>query len=221
MEKFDSIIFDLDGTLWTTIDSCVKALADVKNKHNDIIYDISAKMVKDSMGKPFDENVKTYYGYLNKEKAIKYAKEAFANNAKNLSENGGTLFPQTSDTIKKLAKNFQLYIVSNCMEDYMQAFLNSSGLKEYFCDYESHERTGLSKGENIKLVMERNHLKNVIYVGDTIGDKIASDYAGIPFAYASYGFGEVEEYDYKLKEFSDLLTIVYNKGKGGDDSAER
>lgn len=26
MNEFDSIIFDLDGTLWSTIDSCVKSL---------------------------------------------------------------------------------------------------------------------------------------------------------------------------------------------------
>lgn len=221
MNKFDSIIFDLDGTLWTTIDSCVKVLAEVKKKYSDILYDITPETVEGAMGLPFEENVKRYYGYLEKEKGVKYAKEAFENNAKNLFENGGTLYPNAEATIKKLAESFKLYIVSNCMEDYMQAFLRSSGLKDYFCDYESHGKTGLSKGENIKLVMQRNNLKNSIYVGDTIGDKTAADFAGIPFAYASYGFGEVEEYDYKLHNIADLIEIAYGKEKGGDYSVER
>lgn len=221
MKKFDSIIFDLDGTLWTTIDSCVKALAGVKSKHSDILYDISAETVKNQMGLPFEKNAETYYGYLGKEKAVKYAKEAFENNARNLSQNGGTLYPNTEAVIRKLAESFKLYIVSNCMEDYMQAFLRSSGLKDYFCDYESHGKTGLSKGENIKLVMERNDIKNAIYVGDTMSDKMAADFAGIPFCFASYGFGEVAEYDYKLNDIADLLDIAYDKEKGGDYPVEK
>ncbi len=64
-------------------------------------------------------------------------------------------------------------------------------------------------------------IKNSIYVGDTIGDKTAADFAGIPFGFASYGFGEVTEYDYKLNDIADLLTIVYDKQKGGNDFAER
>ena len=69
--------------------------------------------------------------------------------------------------------------------------------------------------------MERNHIKNAIYVGDTMSDKTAADFAGIPFCFASYGFGEVEEYDYKLDDIVDLLEIAYGKEKGGDYSAER
>lgn len=219
MPNFDSIIFDLDGTLWSTIDICVKSLAELKEKHEDILYDITAETVRNQMGQPFAENAKAYYGYLGNEKALQYAKEAFENNAQNLLKFGGTLYPKTESTLKKLTKNCKLYIVSNCMEDYMQAFFYSSGLKKYFCDYESHGKTGLSKGENIKLVMERNNLINAIYVGDTMGDKTAADEARIPFAFASYGFGEVSEYDYKLNDIADLLTIVQEKG--GDDSGER
>lgn len=160
------------------------------------------------MGLPFDEIVKIYYGYLDKEKAEKYTKEAFNKNIDNLLKNGGTLYPKLQETIKKLSKHFRLYIVSNCMEGYIESFLNSSMLKDYFCDYESHGKTKLSKGENIKLVIERNHLKNAIYVGDTLGDKLVAAYAGIPFMYASYGFGNVIEYDYKLNDISKILKVL-------------
>ena len=221
MEKFDSIIFDLDGTLWNTLDTCVKTLADFKNAHEDIIYDITAEIIQGQMGLPFEENAKKYYGYLGMEKALQYAKEAFEKNAENLAKYGGTLYPNMQYTMKKLSENFKLCIVSNCMEDYLDAFLNTCGIRECFCDYESQGRTGLSKGENIKLVMQRNNLENAIYVGDTIGDKKAADEAGIPFAYASYGFGEVEEYDYKLNKIDDLLEIVQQKSKEGDDYGER
>ena len=56
--------------------------------------------------------------------------------------------------------------------------------------------------------MERNNIKSAVYVGDTIHDKEAADYAEIPFVFASYGFGNVTEYDYKLSNFSDLKDIL-------------
>jgi histidinol phosphatase-like enzyme len=46
-----------------------------------------------------------------------------------------------------------------------------------------------------------------IYVGDTAGDQKAAKAAGIPFVYARYGFGEVEEYDFAIDSFEEILKI--------------
>ena len=46
-------------------------------------------------------------------------------------------------------------------------FFTSHKLSKYFKDYENSGRTGLAKGKNIKLIIERNKLKNSVYVGDT------------------------------------------------------
>ena len=208
MRKIDGIIFDLDGTLWDTVDSCVKVLAEVKSRHPEVTKDITREEVKKSMGKPFDEIVKNYYGYIEKEKAVIIAKEAFEENVKNLMINGGTLYPKLEETIIELSKKYKLFIVSNCIEGYIESFLKTSNLSEYFTDYESNGRTGLSKGENIKLIMQRNNIENAVYVGDTIGDKQAADYANIPFVFAAYGFGNVEEYDYKISSISEINEIV-------------
>lgn len=208
--KYDGIIFDLDGTLWSTIESCVKSIAEVKSKHKEITREITEKEVISSMGLPFDEIVQIYYSYLEKDKAKKFAKEAFEKNIENLMQNGGTLYDNMTNTIKELSKYSSLYIVSNCIEGYIESFLRSSNLSKYFKDYESNGRTGLSKGENIKLIIERNNIKNAIYVGDTISDKIAADYAKIPFVYASYGFGNVEQYDYKIDSISEITKIMKN-----------
>lgn len=208
MEKLDSIIFDLDGTLWSTIESSVKAVSEIKSKYKDIINDVTEEDIRNSMGLPFDAIVEKYYGYLEKSKAEKYTRESMELNIKNLMKNGGTLYPKMQETIKKLSKNYKLFIVSNCIEGYIESFLNCSLLGDYFEDFENNGRTGLSKGENIKLVIKRNNLKNAIYVGDTIGDKKAADIAGIKFIYASYGFGNVEEYDYKIDEISQLCQIL-------------
>lgn len=206
-KEIDAIIFDLDGTLWNTVDSCLKATSFVKEEHSDITRDVTKKQIESAMGKTSDEIVNIYYGYLPREKGEEYANEAFNKNVDNLLKEGGTLYPNTRDTIIKLSKKYKLYIVSNCVKGYIESFLNTSGLKDYFSDYESYGNTLLSKGENIKLVIDRNNLRNPIYVGDTKGDMEASNYAGIPFVYAAYGFGKVEGFDYKINDISELLNI--------------
>ena len=207
MGKIDAIIFDLDGTLWNTVDSCLKATSFVKEEHSDITRDVTIEQIESAMGKTSDEIINIYYGYLPREKGEEYANEAFNKNVENLLKEGGTLYPNTRDTIIKLSKKYKLYIVSNCVKGYIESFLNTSGLKDYFSDYESYGNTLLSKGENIKLVIKRNNLKNPIYVGDTKGDMEASNYAGIPFVYAAYGFGKVESFDYKIADISELLDL--------------
>ena len=206
-KETDAIIFDLDGTLWNTVDSCLKATSFVKEEHSDITRDVTKEQIESAMGKTSDEIVNIYYGYLPREKGEEYANEAFNKNVDNLLKEGGTLYPNTRDTIIKLSKKYKLFIVSNCVKGYIESFLNTSGLKDYFSDYESYGNTLLSKGENIKLVIDRNNLKNPIYVGDTKGDMEASNYAGIPFVYAAYGFGKVEGFDYKINDISELLNI--------------
>ncbi len=207
MEKIDAIIFDLDGTLWNTVDSCLKATSYVKEKHKDITREVTKRQIESAMGKTSDEIVNIYYGYLKKEKGEEYANEAFNKNVDNLLKEGGTLYPNTKETIIKLSKKYKLFIVSNCVKGYIESFLNTSGLKDYFSDFESYGNTLLSKGENIKLVISRNNLKNPIYVGDTKGDMEGSYYAGIPFVYATYGFGKVESFDYKINDISELLNL--------------
>ena len=208
MNNIESIIFDLDGTLWSTIESCVKVLKEAKSRHIEITKDISSEEVAKSMGKPFDEIVSNYYGYIVKEKAVIIAKEAFEENVKNLMLNGGNLYPHLEEVISKLSKKYKLFIVSNCIDGYIESFLETSKLSKYFLDYESNGRTKLSKGDNIKLIMKRNDIKKGIYVGDTVSDKEAAEYAKIPFVYASYGFGDVDSYDYKIEELDNLLTVL-------------
>ncbi len=206
-KEIDAIIFDLDGTLWSAVDSCLKATSLVKKEHSDITRDVTKEQVESAMGKTSEEIINIYYGYLPREKGEEYANEAFNKNVDNLLKEGGTLYPNTRETIIKLSKKYKLFIVSNCVKGYIESFLNTSGLKDYFSDYESYGRTLLSKGKNIKLVIERNNLKNPIYVGDTKGDMEASKIAGIPFVYASYGFGKVDKYDYKIADISELLDL--------------
>ena len=66
--------------------------------------------------------------------------------------------------------------------------------------------SGLTAEGVIRLILERNGLKNPVYVGDTQGDYEACKKADVPFIWAAYGFGrpEDEKYFAKIEKFCQL-----------------
>ena len=68
------IIFDLDGTLWDTIDATYQATMNITSKRNDI-NKISKKTVKTGMGLSFEENVEHYMPNLEKEKSVEILRQ--------------------------------------------------------------------------------------------------------------------------------------------------
>ena len=97
--------------------------------------------------------------------------------------------------------------MSNSQDGYVQAFLHWSGLK-CFRDIEMAGRTGLDKGANIRLVMERNGVTKAVYVGDTQGDADAAAKAGIPFIFTEYGFGTVNAAAARIASLPELPAAV-------------
>ena len=126
-----------------------------------------------------------------------------------LSRHGGTLYPNVEQTLSALKNSgYDLYIVTNSQDGYVEAFLGSMNLEKYFTDYEMFGRTGLLKAENIRLVMARNGIDNAVYVGDAKGDYDSAKTAKIPFIYAKYGFGTVADCKYSVDEFDELHGAV-------------
>jgi len=203
----DSIIFDLDGTLWDGTDGAAVIWREEASKYPEVTDSITADKLKALYGRPLEEIALLLLPSASREVALSIMEESVVKQCPYLEEHGGILYPNLETTLKELKKKYKLYIVSNCEEGYIQCFLKAHKLEEYFLDYEYPGRTRLSKAENIKLIIERNHLSNPIYVGDTSGDEKASRLANIPFVYAKYGFGKAESYDYVLETFEDLLKM--------------
>lgn len=206
--KRDSIIFDLDGTLWDTTGSVIDSWNETISVYNEVQNKLTIDDMKNVMGLVIQDVALKFFPYLEEENRLKIIKHCCKNECKHLEENGATLYNKLEETLTELAKKYKLFIVSNCQCGYIESFFKSHKLNEYFMDYESAGRTGLTKGENIKLIIEKNNLINPIYIGDTEGDLKAARFAGIPFIYARYGFGEVKEYNYVIDSFDELLKLV-------------
>ena len=206
--KFDGIIFDLDGTLWDSTAEVAKTWTSVIAKYNLNRKEVTVEDLKPCMGKLLDEIASILLPELDPKKQMQVIKECCEYENKYLGEYGATLYDKLEDTLKELSKNHKLFIVSNCQDGYIECFFKAHKLDKYFIDYECPGRTGLAKAENIKLVVERNNLKNPVYRGDTQGDANAAKAANVPFIYAEYGFGDVESFEEKIKSIEDLLNII-------------
>lgn len=80
-------------------------------------------------------------------------------------------------------------------------------LEPYVKDFLCFGQTGTEKDETIRTLMERNGLKDAVYVGDTQGDADACRKAGIPFIFAGYGFGDVPEAKVRISKITDLTEM--------------
>lgn len=204
--KYDSIGFDLDGTLWNSLDAITEAWAKTSVKYNEPIP--TKDDVAGALGLNKIDLMNKLYPNMDYKKQMMFFDEAGVLCNEILAENGGKLFDKLEETLAELSKHFKLYIVSNCQDGYIEAFFKYHKLDKYFCDYEHPDERCISKGDNIKAVLERNSFKKSIYVGDTQGDANAAKLAGIPFVFASYGFGNVESPDFVIKSVSELSNIV-------------
>ena len=200
----EAILFDLDGTLWDSSDYICDIWNKVFSRHDDINYVMTKDKLMQLMGKTMNETHKIVLPDYSKEAWDGIVAEFVFEEVTYLSKHGAILYEGLEDTLKKLHKDYKLYIVSNCQDGYVPAFMTAHKLESYFDDYEVNGRTGLNKGDNIKLVMQRNNIKNAVYVGDTDGDEKASRAAGIPFIHVAYGFGQAIRPDAVINKLTEL-----------------
>lgn len=206
-----AIIFDLDGTLWDSSRSCTEAWNRVLEKCPDISRRITIDDMHSYMGKTLDKIAPLALPDTPDERRWEVLKECVRYEQDYIAEHGGELFPHLRDTVELLRQKYTLIIVSNCQDGYIQCFLDFAGMRDLFDDFESAGGTGLTKGENIRLVIQRNAVDSAVYVGDTQGDLDSADFAGVPFIRAAYGFGTMNRpvpEIYSLTELPQTVTEI-------------
>lgn len=203
--KIDTILFDLDGTLWNASYSTYVGANEIAQKYH--IKEISMETVNRCMGLGFEDCARNYMPYLDIEEAKKILLEMFSNTVDVIARNGPNLYLEVVETIKRLNKDYKIGLVSNCAKFYMDTFVHLSGLEPWI-DYQVPAvHLGVSKGQAIADLVKENNL-NAIYVGDTALDLKSCQEAGIPFIHAEYGFGKELNEKYHISEMKELPKLV-------------
>ena len=206
-DKIEMIMFDLDGTLWDVTNTTYESANEIARKYN-LEHEITIETIKSTMGCNMEESAKNYMPYLQPEERLKIMQEMCEYNSQKLSQVGGTLYPELENVLSELKKKYKLAIVSNCGANYIESFLESSKLEKYFDDFMAASKEGITKGQAIRRVMERNDIDKAIYVGDTLKDFEASKEAEIEFVHAKYGFGKNVESKLFINAISELPQLI-------------
>ncbi len=203
--KRQAILFDLDGTLW---DSSAEVLLCWNRVLSPLGRHITEEEMADLMGLTPREIGDVQFPDLPPAQRYALTDRCLDAEAPYLYERGARLYPGVRETLRLLKRRYFLGLVSNCTEPYALAFLHAHGLTALFDDHETAGRTGLGKGENISLLLRRHRIQRAVYVGDTEKDRTAANAAGLPFLYASWGFGHLVGIQSSAKFFSELPEIV-------------
>ncbi len=203
---YDGIIFDIDGTIWD-------ATGTVEDAWNDAFSDLgyerrtTADELKTLFGLPMNEIFRSLIPGATDEEISAFDKVCTKHEFEYLEKRGGAVYPGMKETIEKLSENHTIAIVSNCQSGYIELVMRVTGIEQYIKDHLCPGDSGLLKADNIRIIADRLHMMNPVYVGDIAKDEIAARQAGCAFIHAAFGFGEGINPDYTINSFSELLDI--------------
>ena len=203
----DSIIFDVDGTIWDATAVISDTWSRELSKEIGAEFSVSADTLRQLFGKPMDVIMNALFPEYDDATRLRLADRAFVTQAECVRNEHIDLYEGLEDSLKGLYKKYPLFIVSNCEKGYIESLYYSTGIEKYFKDKLCYGDTMKYKAENIKTIIEKHGLKNPLYLGDTEGDHLAAKEAGCIFAWAAYGFGKPSGYDLKISKPSELLNI--------------
>jgi phosphoglycolate phosphatase len=125
-----------------------------------------------------------------------------------LKKQGGILYPGLVETFKQLHSLYHLSILSNCGLGYIDTLIDYAKIRPYV-DYQlCFGDNNLDKADNIPLLIQKNSLDKAVYIGDTDKDYQACLTANIPFIYATYGFGQVDNTRWTIDSLDQLPKVA-------------
>ncbi len=195
--KTDGIILDIDGTIWDSTEIVARAWnRAVKSSGIHRTEPISSELLKTQFGKPMNVIADNIFVGESEESKHRMMEHCCRYEHEELTADPCDIFfPGVVETIRDLSERVPFFIVSNCQTGYIELVCDKAGIMNCITDYECFGNTGNGKADNIRELVKRNGLVNPVYVGDTDGDLEACEQAGVPFIFASYGFGSIDEKD--------------------------
>ena len=203
----DGIIFDLDGTLWDSCRVVAQSWGETLRRRYGIEQGPDAQAVRGIMGMTAAEITAALFSRYG-ERAEEICLACIHGENDYIAVHGGDVYPGVGEMLETLSKRLPLFIVSNCLDGYIECFLKSSGFTPHFRDWLCEGATGLKKAGNIALIARRCGLERPVYVGDTRMDEQSAREAGCPFIHAAYGFGESEAPDAVLNAPAELVGLI-------------
>ena len=206
---YESLILDIDGTLWDSRALVAEGynlqLADEGLER----YFVDAEGLKALFGKVMTEIADAMFPDLPENRRYALMERCMARENRYLEENPCRIgYPGIVEALETLSRRHRLFIVSNSQRGYPELCMEKLGIGAFFSGHLCFGDTHAPKGETIRTLMARHGIASACYIGDTQADSIAARDAGIPFVWASYGFGSPDGWIARVdtpKELTELF----------------
>ena len=206
--KAESLIFDIDGTLWDSR-ALVAEGYNIQLRREGLDHlCVTAEDLRPLFGKVDEEIADVLYPeiprperYALQERCAETEREFLRTHPCQVG------YPGVRQTLEALSRNHRLFIVSNSLSGYPELCMEKLGLTDLITATLCHGDTGLDKGSTLKILMARQGIQSACYIGDTQADYEATQIAGLPFVWAAYGFGTPESWDGKVDSFRQLAEM--------------
>ena len=207
--EFESLIFDVDGTLWDTRALVAEGYnVNLRREGLDHLC-VCGEDLSALFGKTRGELADALFASLPQPEREPLMIRCMEEENRYLKTQECRVgFPNVRQTMEQLAKKYRLFLVSNCEQCYPEICMEKMGIGHLIRGHLCYGDTLTPKGETIRTLMARHGIRSACYIGDTQGDRNAAAFAEIPFVYCSYGFGQVDGYWKKIEAFEELLTFL-------------
>ena len=215
--KYDTVIFDLDGTLMDTLEDLANAVNETLKRHGYPVRTI--QHVRRIVGNGLRQTLTLCLPEGTAQEEIDRLLPEFASYYQEHCQIKTKPYGGVMDLLKELsAKGYKLAIVSNKRDEAVKT-LN----KEYFQEYVKvaigeNESAGIKKKPAPDTVYQAlrelgSEKEQAVYVGDSEVDKKTADNAGLPCVSVDWGFRDREELEklepaYLISRPEELLEIL-------------
>ena len=206
--RYESLIFDIDGTLWDSRALVAEGYNIQLEKEGLSHLAVNAEMFRPLFGKVMTEIADIIFPSIPVPERYALMERCMDTENKYLKANPCRIgYPAVRETMETLSKTHRLFIVSNSQKGYPELCIEKLGLAPFIQGHLCFGDTGTSKGKTVRALMRKYDITDCAYIGDTQGDYEATLEAGVPFIWAAYGFGTPDRFDYKIDSFAELLNL--------------
>lgn len=209
--KAESLIFDIDGTLWDSRELVAQGYNIQLRREGYDHLCVTAEDFLPLFGKVMTEIADAILASVPENQRYALMERCMDTENRYLAENECRIgYDGVKETLEELAKRYRLFIVSNAQCGYPELCMEKLGIGHLIEGHLCFGDTGTEKGQTILELMRRHHIDDAVYIGDTQGDYEATLVAGIPFIWCAFGFGDPEGYAAKLEDFRQLPELLKN-----------
>ena len=188
--QYEFFLFDLDGTLVDTSPGIIQSLRHTEKEMG--VAPLSDAEIQKFVGPPLRWSFQTFHGVSEEaaDRMVRIYREYYeANGMKN-----GLVYPGVIQALEEIGRQgCRIGIATLKQERVAQQTLETFGLAEMIDEMAgNNDRTGLSKGEEIELLLRRfgaPDRSRAVMFGDSPYDGIGAMEARVDFVGLLYGFG--------------------------------